>query len=163
MNADAIKKYVDMCMTESTRPDGTRSTMAESTIFHFANGLACSTSTECVLLDDDLNMVHAITINNDPVSNPTYPIKIFSGDYSAITHIEGLFSEDNLEKVLNQSPVFAKVSQEKKDFIIEWCRHIRNQAIQPIDREPFFVRATDPKIIPMVNTIKKREDIDQED
>lgn len=157
MKADVVKKYVDMCMKKSTRPDGTQSTMAESMVFHYTNGLACSTSTECVLFDDALNMIHAITINSNPVSNATYPIKIFSGDYEAITQIEGIFSQDNLEKVINQDPIFANVSKEKKQFIIDWCRHIKNHAIQPIDKEPFFIRANDPTIIPMVNTVKQRE------
>lgn len=137
MEKDQFIKLKDSYLKESKRPDGSKSTLAESVSCVMDNGLVIATAKDCVVFDDDNQLAHAIYINNDMKTQATYPISVMSVSYGTISEVESIMSKENFEKLLNEG-FLSFISANKKEFLLGWADHIHNQAQQPIDVEPAY-------------------------
>lgn len=137
MEKEQVKLLKDSYFKESKRPDGSKSTLAESFSCVMDNGLVMATSKDCMVFDDDNEIAHAIYVNNDMKTQATYPISIMSVSYGTISEVESIMSKENFEKLLNEG-FLSSISGDKKKFLLAWADHIRNQAQQPIDVEPAY-------------------------
>lgn len=154
MNSDQIKLLKSAYIVESKKPNGNRSTLGEYMRFCLDGNVDFVTSKDCVIFDDKNNLLHCICINDDARSQADFPVKLMSADYGIVQQIETIMSQSNFEKFLNSDTL--PISEEKKNFIINWSRNIRNQALQPIDADPFYTQ--NARVIPMHNTIIERDD-----
>ena len=137
MEKEQVLLLKDSYLKESTRPDGSKSTVAESFSCTMDNGLVFATAKDCVVFDDEHELAHAIYVNNDMKTQATYPISIMSVSYGVISEVESLLSKENFKKILDEG-FLSSISEDKKKFLIAWADHIRNHAQQPIDVEPAY-------------------------
>ena len=156
MTPDQVKMLKDSYMTEAKKPNGKKSTLGEYMRFHLDSSIDFVTSKDCIIFDDENTMLHCICINDDLKSQADFPLKVMTADYSVIHQIETIMSQENFKKFLNEGFISSLLSSEKKDFILKWAQNIRNQALQPMDADPFY--SQNPQIIPMPNSVIKRDD-----
>ena len=148
MLSDQIKLLMAAYMQESTRPDGRKSTLSEYMRYILDGGIDIITSKDCVVIDEENQLIHGVFINDDMRSQASFPIKVMSADFGIIQEVEALFSQANFETFL-ESGFFKSLSEEKKKFLIDYTRSISNklQAQQSLEAEPYF--NTNHTVIPM--------------
>ena len=158
MTPEQIKLIVEAYLKAANRPDGRASTISEYIKYILDGDIDLVTSKDCVILDEEKQLIHAIFVNEDMTAQASFPIKVLSTDFSIIQKIEGVFSQENFEKFLNEGFLADLLSEEKKKFIIDYTRARSNkmQAQQPREAEPFF--NTNPTIIPMPHKRIEREE-----
>ena len=158
MTPEQIKLIVEAYLKAANRPDGRASTISEYIRYILDGDIDLVTSKDCVILDEERQLIHAIFVNEDMTAQASFPIKVLSTDYSIIQKIEGVFSQENFERFLNEGFLADLLSEEKKKFIIEYTRARSNQmqAQQPREAEPFF--KNNPTIIPMPHKRIEREE-----
>ena len=158
MTPEQIKLIVEAYLKAANRPDGRASTISEYIRYILDGDIDLVTSKDCVILDEEKQLIHAIFVNEDMNAQASFPIKVLSTDFSIIQKIEGVFSQENFEKFLNEGFLADLLSEEKKKFIIEYTRARSNQmqAQQPREAEPFF--KTNPTVIPMPHKRIEREE-----
>lgn len=156
MTSEQVKMLKDSYMKEAKKPNGKKSTLGEYMRFHLDSSIDFVTSKDCVIFDDENTMLHCICINDDLKSQADFPLKVMTADYSVIHQIETIMSQENFKKFLEEGFISSLLSSEKKDFILKWAQNIRNQALQPMDADPFY--SQNPQIIPMPTSIIKRDD-----
>lgn len=158
MTPEQIKLIVEAYLKAANRPDGRASTISEYIRYILDGDIDLVTSKDCVILDEERQLIHAIFINEDMNAQASFPIKVLSTDLSIIQKIEGVFSQENFEKFLNEGFLADLLSEEKKKFIIEYTRARSNnmQAQQPREAEPFF--KSNPTVIPMPHKRIEREE-----
>lgn len=158
MTPEQIKLIVEAYLKAANRPDGRASTISEYIRYILDGDIDLVTSKDCVILDEEKQLIHAIFVNEDMTAQASFPIKVLSTDYSIIQKIEGVFSQENFEKFLNEGFLADLLSDEKKKFIVDYTRARSNkmQAQQPREAEPFF--NTNPTIIPMPHKRIEREE-----
>lgn len=156
MTLDQLKLIRDSYMVEAKRPDGRKSTRGEYMKLSLDGGIDLITSKDLVVFDDANEIAHAVCINEDMRSQASFPVKIISSEYAMIQQVECIMSQKNFEDFLNEGFLNGIISEEKKNAMIKWTRHIRNQAQQPLEAEPYF--NTDPTIIPIADSVIKRDD-----
>ena len=154
MNPNQISLLKNFYIQEATKPDGKRSTLGEYMRFCLDGGIDFVTSKDCVIFDDDNTLLHCVCINNDLKSQANFPIKIMSASYDIVQQVETIMSQANFERFLNEAGL--PISEDKKKFMLDWSHNIYNQALQPMDADPYYTQ--NPRIIPMPNTIIKRDD-----
>ena len=160
MTLEQLKLIRDSYMVEADRPDGRKSTRGEYMKLSLDGGIDLVTSKDLVVFDDDNEIAHAVCINEDMRSQASFPVKIISSEYAMIQQVECIMSQKNFEDFLNEGFLAGTISAEKKEAMIKWTRNIRNQAQQPLEAEPYF--NTNPTIIPMANSVIKRDDVEEE-
>lgn len=156
MTLDQLKLIRDSYMVEAKRPDGRKSTRGEYMKLSLDGGIDLVTSKDLVVFDDVNEIVHAVCINEDMRSQSSFPVKIISSEYAMIQQVECIMSQKNFEDFLSEGFLNGTISEEKKNAMITWTRHIRNQAQQPLEAEPYF--NTNPTVIPMADSVIKRDD-----
>lgn len=161
MTPEQIKLIVEAYLKAANRPDGRASTISEYIRYILDGDIDLVTSKDCVILDEEKQLIHAIFVNEDMTSQASFPIKVLSADYSIIQKIEGVFSQENFEKFLNEGFLADLLSEEKKKFIIDYTRSRSNcmQAQQPKEAEPFF--KDNPVITPMPHKVITRDDVEK--
>lgn len=158
MTKDQVTLLKTDYMKEAKRPDGKTSTAGEYMRFCLDGNIDFVSSKDCVIFDDTHNLIHCICINDDPRGQAMYPLKVMSADYGIIQQIETVMSRENFEEFLNSGFISKLISEEKKNFLINYARSIRNQALQPQEAEPYYPPKNEPIIIPMHNTRIPRDD-----
>ena len=156
MTLDQLKLIRDSYMVEAVRPDNRKSTRGEYMKLSLDGGIDLVTSKDLVVFDDANEIVHAVCINEDMRSQSSFPVKIISSEYAMIQQVECIMSQKNFEDFLSEGFLNGTISEEKKNAMIKWTRNIRNQAQQPLEAEPYF--KTNPAVIPMADSIIKRND-----
>lgn len=155
MNTNQIKLLRDSYNSKANRPDGRESTLSEYMRFITDCNLEFVTSKDLVVPDDANELLHCVCMNNDPISQCTFPIKVISTPYEDIHSIEALFSQENFEKFLD-SGFMKDISIDKKNFMIKWTRGWPMQATQPSKATPYYTQV--PQVINMVNKALARHD-----
>lgn len=156
MTLDQLKLIRDSYMVEAVRPDNRKSTRGEYMKLSLDGGIDLVTSKDLVVFDDANEMAHAVCINEDMRSQAMFPVKIISSEYAMIQQVETIMSQKNFEDFLKDGFISGMISAEKKEAMIKWTRAIKNQAQQPLEAEPYF--NTNPTIIPMANSVIKRDE-----
>lgn len=139
MNTNQIKTLNDSYKKESTRPDGTKSTLGEYMRFITDCNLEFVSSKDMVLCDDANEMVHCVCVNEDAYSQANFPVKIISSPYEDIHAVETIMSRENFEAFLNEG-FFSNTngwSDAKKEFMKKWANGLKIQAQQLPYATPF--------------------------
>ena len=155
MQLEQIVMFRDTYLQEATKPDGKKSTLAEYIKFSLDGGVDVVTSKDCVIFDDENQMLHAICINEDMRSQYNFPVKVISSEYAMVQQLEAILSTANFKKYLDAGYISSMISEEKKEFLLDFVKNINNQAQQPLEAEPYFNK--NPKIIPKPTTSIERE------
>ena len=138
MNSSQVNLLKETYMTPSQRADGKPGTMGEYMRFLLDGGIDFTTSKDCVIFDDDNELLHCICINEDMRSQSDYPIKVISSEYAMVQQIEVIMTQENFERFLDEGYISTMISDDKKEFILNWSKRIENQATQPMDPEPAY-------------------------
>lgn len=139
MNTNQIKTLNDSYKKESTRPDGSKSTLGEYMRFITDCNLEFVSSKDMVLCDDANEMVHCVCVNEDAYSQANFPVKIISSPYEDIHAVETIMSRENFEAFLNEG-FFSNTnnwSDDKKEFMKKWAKGLKIQAQQLPYSTPF--------------------------
>lgn len=158
MDASQIKILKDSYNKESTRPNGTKSTLGEYMRFITDCNIEFVSSKDMVLCDDANNIVHCVCVNEDMVSQATFPVKIISAPYEDVHAIETIMSRENFESFLDEG-FFSNIegwSDEKKEFMKKWARGLKIQAQQSPYATPFHTDTAG--VISMPNLSNVRDD-----
>lgn len=146
MKKEQIALLKESYLKEATRPDGRKSTLGEYIKFCLDGGIDFVTSKDLVVFDDANEMLHCVCMNEDMRSQSDFPIKVISSAYEIVQQMETVMSSKNFEEFLNTGFLAGTISDDKKNFMLEWAKTINNQALQPMDAEPAW--DNDVKIIP---------------
>ena len=155
MTFDQINLLKDTYLTESTKPNGNKSTVGEAMVFHFTNGMQFTTSRDFVIFDEENKLIHCVCANEDPIGQADFPIKVFSGNADVVDLVEAVLSKENFEKTMEDG-FLSTISEEKKEFLKKFASYLRNQAIRPMEAEPYY--DTTPEIVPGGTFVIRRED-----
>lgn len=152
MTLELVKLLKEAYMVESTRPDGSKSTVGEYMRFVTDCNLEMVTSKDMVLFDDTNQAVHCVCYNEDGMSQPNFPVKIISAPYEDIHTVETIMSKKNFEKFLsdgffNNLPDF---NDEKKKFMLNWANGIATIKQKSPHHTPVY---TDNYKVPVVASV----------
>ena len=156
MNVDHIKLLRESYMTEATNPDGRKTTTGEYMRFITDCNLEFVTSKDLVITDDDNGIVHCICLNEDMVTQASFPVKVISAAYEDIHAVEAIISKDNFENFINNGYLSDIINDKKKEFILRWCNNIKIQSQQPVRATPYYTQT--PTVHSLRNTGIKRHD-----
>lgn len=155
MNEAQVKLLKDSYMKKATRPNGTNGTSGEYMRFITDCNLEFVTSKDMVIADDTNGLVHCVCLNEDVLTQGTYPVKIISAPYEDIHAIEAVMSRENFEKFLDEG-FLSNLSVDKKNFMIKWFRKIPMQRQQASKATPYYTQK--PSILNMVDNAITRDD-----
>jgi hypothetical protein len=141
---------------ESTRYDGRKSTLAEAVRFRFDGDMTITTSMDLTVFDDEHSLLHAATYNEELNSQANYPIRIVTGDYTCLQHVDCIMTLDNFSKFLDTGYMKDLTNEAQKEYMRKWAARIKNQAIQPMEAEPYYSETI--TIMPAHTTVIKRDD-----
>lgn len=138
MNTDNFNKLVGVYTQKSKRPNGSDNTLAENISYELDNDIRIATAKDIVIIDRDAELLHCICINDDPISQGSFPVKVISAELESIQRIEGIFSRDNFAKLLASS-IFANITtEEQRQFISTWADSIKSQPRQDNRPHPYY-------------------------
>lgn len=156
MTKDQVNLLKQSYMKEAKKPNGDKGTTGEYMKFCLDGGIDMVTSKDLVIFDDEHNLLHCICPNEDFYSQADFPVKIISSQYEMVQELETIMSQKNFEQFLEDGFISNMINDEQKEFIINWSKTIKNQAIQPMEAEPYF--NTNPDITPMPTKRIERDD-----
>lgn len=142
MNKEQINFLRNLYTKESTRPDGRKSTNAEYMRFHFDGGIAFLSTKECILYDDDNELLNAIGINPDFSTQGDFPLRIVTAPYEAVNQVEVVMSKKNFFDYLDSCTF---INNDQKEFIANYVDNLlispnfsKNNAV-PFMNDPKFI------------------------
>lgn len=155
MNTEQVNALKNSYFVESNRPDGKKGTVGEYMRFVTDCNLEFVTSKDMVVTDDKNSMVHCVCLNEDVLTQASFPVKIISAAYEDIHAIEAIMSPENFEKFL-QNGFLKDISVNKKKYMVKWFRDIPMQKQQTNKATPYYEQK--PAILNMVDNSITRDD-----
>ena len=157
MKADQVKLIKESYMKEAKRPDGKDGTIGEFMRLCLDGGVDFVTSKDCVLFDNDNELIHCVCINDDMRTQADFPVKIISSEYAVVQQIETIMSIKNFNEFLDSGYIANVANDKQKEFMKKFFKAITNHAMQPMEPELYWPTEEEPKITPMPATRIKRE------
>ena len=148
MTLDQVKKVREYCMKEVENPNGTKTTASKFMHLYIDGGINYITSDDCILFDDENELLHCIGLNTDGSSQADAPVSVFTCEYGVIQNIEAVYSLANLDGLMDNG-YLSFASEEQKKFIKAYAKRFKNQALQPNKAYPYYSK--DANVVPMGN------------
>lgn len=157
MKAEQVKLIKDSYMEKAKRPNGQDGTIGEFMRLCLDGGVDFVTSKDCVVFDNENELIHCVCINDDMRTQADFPVKIISSEFAVVQQIETIMSIKNFDKFLDSGYIASIANDKQKEFMKKFFKAVTNHALQPMEPELYYPIEDEPKIIPMPAKRIKRE------